>query len=241
MHTLLNIRTLILTAIITAVFTMSCSDADTLGDEPPVEVTIQGPLTYENGVNAMLDLKCATCHAVPLPDLAPSNIVPNLDLSVYESRVEGGQVILGADSIGSWIFHGLLEQPVEIFDGTSNPRQMPLDYATQLTASEVEALKDWSELGSPKNQSAEPVGTGPDNGAGLYFTACAACHGDGSGIQLNNGQWLGPPLRPSAVTAAKTKSMWLDKFYEFDPRELSDEEAADIRDFILQLLESPPQ
>ena len=113
---------------------LHCSDADTLGDEPPVEVVISGSLTYDNGVDELLRVKCGYCHAYPKPELAPDNIIEDLDLTVYASRLENDRAIRGADSIGTWIHEGILEGPVTNFDATSNPRQMPLNYGTPLTA-----------------------------------------------------------------------------------------------------------
>lgn len=215
-------------------FLMQCSDADTLGDEPPIEVSIQGSLIYTNGIDELLQKKCAWCHAFPLPPLAPDNIVDNLDLTRYETRLEGEKVIRGADAIGSWIHQGILSGPVAIFDATSNPRQMPLDYATPLTSTEITALRDWSELGSPKDEHPDPAG---DAGRGqpFYSGLCATCHGsDGSGVSFNE-IWIGPPLRPTAVTVAKIKSMWLDKIYsENFQLLLEDADAEGIRAYILE-------
>lgn len=217
---------------------VGCSDADTLGDEPPVSFNITGRLTWENGIDDLVRTKCAYCHTVPRPDIAPQDITPDLDLNQFETRLVGDEVIRGADAIGSWINEGLLEGPVDIFSDLDNPRQMPLDYGTQLTADEITVLRDWSDLGLPRDET-EPTGGDADAGADPYFDTCATCHAFGAGVQLGNGLWVGPPFRRNAVTVAKIRSMWLHKI---EPRVLSDQEALDIKAFILEVLlpESEP-
>jgi len=222
-----------------ALWTLGCSDADTLGDEPPPEIVIQGAPTWENGVAELIELKCAYCHAIPLPPLAPDDIVADLDLARYDTYTTAdGQVIRGADAIGSWIVQGLLEQPVAAFAdfNTGAPLeagQMPLDYGTQLTAAERTALEMWSEAGSPRNDAPEPQGDA-DAGRNLYFN-CDFCHGaNGEGLRTQDGLFFGPPLRRASVTVAKLKSMWLDRAQAGQP--LTDQQAADLRAYILQLL-----
>ncbi len=213
-----------------------CSDADTLADEAPREVIIQGVATWENGVGELLKLKCGYCHAYPLPPIAPNNIVPNLDLNVYETRVEDGQVIRGADAIGRWIFEGILDGPVDIFADTAFPRQMPLDYGTQVTDREKAILEKWSDEGSPRDGSTPPPPGDPNAGGPLYFGGgCASCHDLGGGVRIGDGLYQGPPFRAAAVTPAKIKSMWLHKT---SPDPISDQEALDIQAYILQLLET---
>ena len=217
-------------------FLIYCSDADTLGDEPPVEVGIQGSLVYDNGVDELLRVKCGYCHAYPKPELAPDNILEDLDLTVYATRLVDGKVIRGADSVGAWIREGILDDPVNTFDATSNPRQMPLDYGTPVTAGEKRDLEDWADLGSPKDESPQPSGNA-DQGAAFYQGICANCHAsDGSGVGFD-GIWIGPPLEPATVTVEKIESMWLHKAYNEDFQVLlEDGDAADIRAYILEIV-----
>ena len=35
---------------------MSCSEADTMGDEPPDEIVIEGTPTWENGIGELVEL-----------------------------------------------------------------------------------------------------------------------------------------------------------------------------------------
>jgi len=210
---------------------MACSDADTLGDEPPIEIAIGAEPTYQNGVGELLKVKCGTCHAHPLTELSPDNIVTDLDLNTYLTRVEAGEVIRGADSIGRWIFEGILDHGVDRFLDTSEPRKMPLDYATPVTPSEKQALLAWSASGSPFSPDDTLPDGNADNGANNYFTYCTECHDLGNGAALED-KWFGPGIRPSAVTLAKVKSMWLHKA---QPEPLSDGDAADLAAFILGL------
>lgn len=221
-----------------------CSDADTLGEEPPREIVIQGAPTWTNQIAALAELKCAYCHAYPLPPLAPNDAPQDLDLTRFETYIAAdGRVIRGADAVGSWIVQGLLEQPVAVFADFSNPsqtleaRQMPLDYGTQLTAQEIINLELWSEEGSPRDEAPEPAGDAVA-GRPLYFN-CDFCHGfDGSGLSTQDGRFFGPPLRPKSVTISKIKSMWLHRSQAPEP--LSDESAANLRAYILQLVGESP-
>lgn len=235
-----------------ALLTFACSDADSLGDQPPVEVPITGNPTWENGIAELVDLKCAWCHAVPKPDIAPSDITPDLDLTQYATQIENGTVIRGGDSIGRWMADGILEHPVDLYvDITQFPdetilavRQMPLDYATQLTQSEITALLAWSANGSPLREGEVYVGD-PIAGEISYNNHCAVCHAvDGQGVNaFINGQpdpnrWYGTPIRPGTGTPAKVKSMWLTKVVPLEFRALepvSDEEANNIAVYLDQL------
>ncbi len=212
---------------------LHCSNADTLGDEPVQEVVIQGQPTWENGIGELTRLKCGYCHGYPKPDIAPNDIVPDLDLNTYATRVENGVVIRGADSIGAWIDQDILDNPVTLFDGTSDPRAMPLDYGTPVTEREKAFFEVWSDAGSPENNAPPPAPGDAVRGSELYFGFCAFCHSSGEGNRLNSGKFLGPPLRSNAVTVAKIKSMWLHKATPGNPVPLSDEDAAAIRTFIL--------
>lgn len=215
--------------------TLSCSEADTLADEPPREVVISGAPSYVNGVGELLSLKCGYCHAVPPTDITPDNIAPNIDLNSYETRLNGETVVRGADSIGRWIEEGLLEHAVAVFEGSSDPRRMPLDYATQLTDSEKQALHQWSDAGSPRGDEGEPPNGNAEAGEDIY-DRCDDCHGDeGEGIPSEAGRYYGPQIRRTAVTVAKLKSMWLHRAGRGEP--LSDSDAADLRAYMLTLSE----
>ena len=226
-------KTVILAALGLLVF-YGCSDADTLGDEPPVEVVIQGLPTWENGMGELIALKCGYCHADPKPPIAPNNIVTDLDLNVYETTVKNGRVVRGADSLGRWIFEGILDHPVTIFLNTSSPRKMPLDYGTPVTDREKTFFEVWSNEGLPRNGNPDPNSGDPGAGSGLYFGNCVVCHDIGNGVRVENDIFVGPPIRPQAVTVAKVKSMWLHKI---DSTPLSDEDAADIKAFLLTLVQ----
>lgn len=212
-----------------------CSDADTLADEPPGEIVIEGVASWENGIGDLLKLKCGYCHASPIPPIAPDNIVTDLDLNFYETRVENGQVIRGADAIGRWIFERILDGPVEIFADTAFPRQMPLDYGTRVTEREKAILEKWSDEGLPRDSSRPPPPGDPNRGGPLYFGGgCASCHDLGGGVRISDGLYLGPAFRRAAVTPAKIKSMWLQKT---SPEPISDQQALDIQGYIFQLLD----
>jgi mono/diheme cytochrome c family protein len=211
----------------------ACSDADSLGDEPPVTFTITGAPTWANGIGTLTETKCGYCHAVPRPEIAPSNTPTDLDLNRYTTQVINGEVVRGGDSIGRWLFDGILDHPVTQYADTTKPRQMPLDYGTPVTDQEKTYYLAWSNAGSPQGNEVQPDTGDLDLGAQLYFTACVSCHDIGNGVPLPSGEFLGPALRPESITVAKVKSMWLDK-WSTEP--LSDEEAASIRLFALSLL-----
>ncbi len=221
---------MIVLAILTFALT-GCSDADTLGDEPPREIVINGAPTWENGIGELVALKCGYCHAVPRPEVAPTNIVTDLDLNHYDTRLVDGQVIRGGDSIGRWLYDGILDQPITYYDDTSQPRQMPLDYGTPLTDAEKAMLITWSEAGAPRNDTAEITSDDLNLGADLFFRGCDGCHNLGDGLALDENTVYGPPFRRNAVSQAKIKSMWLERI---EPQPLTDEQAAAIQAFILQ-------
>lgn len=212
---------------------VACSDADSLGDEPPVSFTITGQPTWNNGIGSLTNAKCGYCHAVPRPEIAPINVPDDLDLNRYKTAVIDGQVVRGGDSIGRWIFDGILDHGVAIYSDTSKPRQMPLDYGTQVTDQEKTYFLAWSNAGSPENNETLPAEGDVGVGAGLYFTACVSCHDIGGGVPLPNGEFLGPAIRPNAVTVAKVQSMWLDK-WSTEP--LSDADAAALALYLLSLV-----
>ena len=119
---------------------MSCSEADTLGDEPPDEIVIEGSPTWENGIRKLVELKCASCHQVPASSYTPAGTPATLDLRYYNSTAGTN----GGKSIGVWIRAGILEKQL------GGIRKMPLEYATPLTDREIAYLKDWSDNGTPE-------------------------------------------------------------------------------------------
>ena len=120
-----------------------CSNADMLGGEAPDETIISGTPTWENGVGEIIQNKCATCHVVPATDYTPASIRSyTLNLTLYAGD---NSTVRGADTLGSWITGGILEQPM------GSVRQMPLDYATPLTDREIGYLKDWAANGVPRS------------------------------------------------------------------------------------------
>jgi len=119
---------------------MSCSEADTLGDEPPDEIVIEGTPTWENGIGELVELKCASCHQVPAASYTPHGTPTTMDLRYFASV----GMIRGGDSLEIWINAGILEQKL------GGIRKMPLEYATPLTDREITYLKDWASSGSPE-------------------------------------------------------------------------------------------
>jgi hypothetical protein len=119
---------------------MSCSEADTLGDEPPDEIVIEGTPTWRNGIGELVELKCASCHQVPASSYTPEGTPATLDLRQY---VTAGS-FQGGDKLGIWITAGILEKQL------GGIRKMPLEYATPLTDREITYLKDWASSGSPE-------------------------------------------------------------------------------------------
>ena len=120
---------------------MACSEADTLGNEPPDEIVIEGSPTWGNGIGKLVELKCASCHQVPASSYTPAGTPATLDLRHYDSAGS----VRGGDSIGVWIKAGILEKQL------GGIRKMPLEYATPLTDLEISYLKDWSDNGTPEN------------------------------------------------------------------------------------------
>ncbi len=206
---------------------ISCSDADTLADEPPPEVVISGTPTYSNGVGELLALKCGYCHVFPAGDLSPDN-VPDMDLNLYETRRVGEVNVAGADSLGRWIHEGILDHAVDKFKLIASPRRMPLDYGTQLTNREKDALEAWSDLATPRGDEVPPAAGNLQAGAEIY-PACGSCHGDEGGGFSD----FAPKIRRSHVTISKIKSMWLYRAGQFTP--LTDSQAADLRSYIVTL------
>jgi hypothetical protein len=122
---------------------LACSEADTLGDEPPTEIVIEGTPTWKNGIGELVELKCASCHQVPASSYTPEGTPLDLDLRYYKPSVGRG-----ADSLRFWIgdneTEGILEKQL------GGIRKMPLEYATPLTDREITYLKDWASSGSPE-------------------------------------------------------------------------------------------
>ena len=122
---------------------LACSEADTLGDEPPTEIVIEGTPSWRNGIGELVELKCASCHQVPASSYTPEGTPLDLDLRYYKPSVGRG-----ADSLRFWIgdneTEGILEKQL------GGIRKMPLKYATPLTDREITYLKDWANNGAPE-------------------------------------------------------------------------------------------
>ena len=119
---------------------LACSEADTLGDEPPTEIVIEGTPTWRNGIGELVELKCASCHQVPASSYTPEGTPATLDLRHYGTAGS----VRGGDSLEVWINAGILEQKL------GDIRKMPLEYATPLTEREITHLKDWANNGAPE-------------------------------------------------------------------------------------------
>ena len=64
---------------------LACSEADTLGDEPPTEIVIEGTPTWRNGIGELVELKCASCHQVPAASYTPHGTPTTMDLRYFKS------------------------------------------------------------------------------------------------------------------------------------------------------------
>ena len=145
-----------------------CLQSSTLGDQPPDVVQVGTPPTWQNGIQALLALKCAVCHVQPRPDSAPVSTPSDMNLNQFPlvGTVRGAQDVVLAIQAG--VLHG----------ATAVAPRMPLAFSTPLVASEQSALDAWALA-----QSA-PVVTGatPSDGLQLYSYYCRECHGvNGSG------------------------------------------------------------
>ena len=128
---------------------LACSEADTLGDEPPTEIVIEGAPTWRNGIGELVELKCASCHQVPAASYTPADTPMYFDLRYYEDQ----ENILGAKKIFNfWSDNSTGSIRIRILQGDfGGKRKMPLDYATPLTVQEIESLEKWVEQGALLN------------------------------------------------------------------------------------------
>jgi hypothetical protein len=115
-----------------------CLQADSLGDEPPDEVHVGTPPRWDNGVGALMALKCAVCHQVPRQEVSPKNTPDSFDLRYRVSSPTG---LDGAAAILSEITGGILR------GGSENKSAMPPAFATPLTSQERSALETWAGTG----------------------------------------------------------------------------------------------
>lgn len=113
-----------------------CLEADTLGQEPFDEIVIAGTPTWSNGVGELMQLKCAVCHSVPPGSVSPATTPADLDLNVH---LPYGSVRGAVDIRVPFLAAGILRAG----GGSSDRPQMPLIYATPLTAAEINALEAW--------------------------------------------------------------------------------------------------
>jgi mono/diheme cytochrome c family protein len=138
--------------------------AETKGSDAPDTVHIVGTPTWTNGVAELVALKCAVCHAQPLPDISPHNTPHDLDL-----RQQSAQGTLrGADEIAAFVSAGILRQ-----DLTGYPRMSP-PYGTPVVAEERTALETWANAVVPPDVHND---TSPASGAILFTFHCQGCHG----------------------------------------------------------------
>lgn len=127
---------LALAALVMAAASLSgCLEANTLGDEPPDEVQVGDPPTWDNGMQELMTLKCGVCHQVPLPKHAPEDTPDEYDFTVLHGGGGGGEE--DEDEI-----EGAADALEEIQDVVRDG-EMPLDFATPLTDDEKDAIFDW--------------------------------------------------------------------------------------------------
>ncbi|HEX7928034.1 MAG TPA: cytochrome c [bacterium] len=141
----------------------SCSQAVSLGDEPPDTVEITGTPTWDNGIRALMDLKCAVCHTQPLPAVAPGNTPRDMNLAQQDRSGTTRGALQSVDFIQA----GLLTTDIAVF-----PR-MPPEFATPLAASEETALQDWALATPPPDIGGS---TAAADGLVLYAAHCQGCH-----------------------------------------------------------------
>jgi len=173
-----------------------CVQADTLGGAPADTVQIAGTPTWDNGIAALMELKCAVCHSQPRPEISPRNTPADLDLT----RRSASGTTRGAEDISAQVVAGVLRQDVLIFV------HMPPRQATPLGDGERSALETWAAAVQPPDVGG---GTAPKDGAVLFTRYCQGCHG------LNGVGRLGPNIRGAngttigaAIIASKTMQGW---------------------------------
>ncbi len=174
---------------------VGCVQADTLGNEPPDTVQIVGAPSWDNGISALLGLKCVVCHNQPRPEISPRNTPADLNLT---QRFSSG-TMRGAEDIFAQVLAGNLRQDVLIF------LRMPPRQATPLSEGERTALETWA--GSVQQPD---VGGGTTaDGAVLFTRNCQGCHGPyglgrlGPDIQGANSATIGV-----AIATGKTMRGW---------------------------------
>ena len=131
----LSLAALLLAVLPTLV---GCLAADTRGDEPVDEIIISGTASWDNGIGALMQLKCAICHQLPPGPFSPATLPLDLDLRFQFSPGPG---LRGAQEILVFINAGILQ------GSGAGTRRMPLAYATPLTPREIDALETWSLVG----------------------------------------------------------------------------------------------
>jgi mono/diheme cytochrome c family protein len=108
-----------------------CLQAGTRGGEPPDEVQVGSPPTWDNGMKELMALKCAVCHQVPLPKSAPNETSTDYDLR-FQHATKGGE----GEAAGAADVLGDLQDAVR--EGL-----MPPQFATPLTDAETQSILDW--------------------------------------------------------------------------------------------------
>ncbi len=177
-----------------------CLQAESLGNKRPDTVQIQGTPTWDNGVAHLMDLKCAVCHRVPAPAVAPDTVPVDLDLG----RLDLVGTIRGAQDVQLHMQAGILHEDV-----VGIPR-MPPPFATPLVDSERAALETWA--------SATPLpdvagSTTAAAGLVLYAAYCQGCHGvAGLGGRYTSVHGSDPliiqPVIQQAITQVPLMAAW---------------------------------
>jgi mono/diheme cytochrome c family protein len=172
-----------------------CLQSSTLGGQPPDVVSVGTPPTWQNGIQALMALKCAVCHVQPRPSSAPTTIPGDLNLT--QVPLQG--TMRGAQDTVLAIQAGILR------NATFVAPKMPLPFSTPLVASEQAALEAWALL-----QSAPAIiGTTPTDGLQLYAYYCRGCHGvNGSGGLTTNVAAAAPAAIQAAIGGVPEMQSW---------------------------------
>ena len=115
----------------------SCSVSD-LGKEGPTQVSVNvANPTWDNGIGALINQKCVTCHTKIRDDFVPSN-TPTGSLSVDTMNTE--DFFAGGNAKSTGLAYSIY---FKVFEDTAYP--MPPNFATPLTTDEKAALKKYLE------------------------------------------------------------------------------------------------
>lgn len=185
---------LLLFGIVLLTMVGGCLQSSTLGDQPPDVVPVGNPPTWQNGIQALMALKCAVCHVQPRPDSAPTKVPGDLNLSqlTLQGTTRGAQDT--ALAIQAGVLHGAI----------SIAPMMPLPFSTPMVPSEQSALDAWALLQTPV-----VTGSTASDGVPLYAYYCQGCHGvNGSGgITTNIARKTALEIQ-SAITGVPQMQSW---------------------------------